>query len=99
MNPYFALSVVFLLGLRGIEKKLPLPGPPVSAYGDGPGKKNKNEIKKLATSLEQATTLMMREGSVAGRYWEMSSWIILWKQGSMKSDCGMRRSPIGNVSS
>ena len=30
MNPYFALSAIFALGLRGIEKKLPLPGPPVS---------------------------------------------------------------------
>lgn len=29
MNPYFALSAIFALGLRGIEKKLPLPGPPV----------------------------------------------------------------------
>ena len=30
MNPYFALSAIFALGLRGIEKKMPLPGPPVS---------------------------------------------------------------------
>lgn len=30
MNPYFALSAIFLLGLRGIEKKLALPGPPMS---------------------------------------------------------------------
>jgi hypothetical protein len=31
MNPYFALSAIFLLGLRGIEKKLKLPCPPLSA--------------------------------------------------------------------
>jgi glutamine synthetase len=30
MNPYFALSAIFLLGLRGINKKLDLPGPPMS---------------------------------------------------------------------
>lgn len=30
MNPYFAMSAIFALGLRGIEKKLSLPGPPVS---------------------------------------------------------------------
>lgn len=30
MNPYFAMSAIFTLGLRGIEKKLSLPGPPVS---------------------------------------------------------------------
>lgn len=32
MNPYFALSAIFLLGLRGIEKKLELPGPPISHF-------------------------------------------------------------------
>lgn len=32
MNPYFALSAIFLLGLRGIEKKLELPGPPMSHF-------------------------------------------------------------------
>ena len=30
MNPYFALSAIFLLGLRGIQKKIKLPGPPMS---------------------------------------------------------------------
>lgn len=30
MNPYFALSAIFALGFRGIEKKLKLPGPPIS---------------------------------------------------------------------
>lgn len=29
MNPYFALAAVFLLGLRGIERRAALPGPPV----------------------------------------------------------------------
>jgi glutamine synthetase len=32
MNPYFAISAIFLLGLRGIEKKLPLPCPPIGSY-------------------------------------------------------------------
>ena len=65
MNAYFALSSIFLLGLRGIEKKLSLPGPPISHYGEGPAKKDKSEVKKLATSLEFATELMMRKGSIA----------------------------------
>lgn len=30
MNPYFAISAIFLLGLRGIEKKLKLSTPPMS---------------------------------------------------------------------
>jgi len=33
MNPYFALSAIFLLGMRGINKKIPLPGPPISHFG------------------------------------------------------------------
>jgi glutamine synthetase len=66
VNPYFALSAIFLLGLRGIEKKLSLPGPPISQYGEpGSGKKDKSKVAKLAASLEQATQLFMREGSVA----------------------------------
>lgn len=32
MNPYFTISAIFLLGLRGIEKKLPLPSPPISHF-------------------------------------------------------------------
>ena len=32
MNPYFALSSIFLLGLRGIEKKMKLPCPPISEF-------------------------------------------------------------------
>ena len=32
MNPYFALSAILLLGLRGINKKIPLPGPPISHF-------------------------------------------------------------------
>lgn len=30
MNPYFALSAIFALGLRGIDKQLELPCPPIS---------------------------------------------------------------------
>lgn len=62
MQPHFALSAIFLLGLRGITKQLDLPFPPVSqqqAQGDNA------EVRKLAVSLESATLAMMREGSVA----------------------------------
>lgn len=30
MNPYFAMSAIFALGLRGIEKQLKLSAPPIS---------------------------------------------------------------------
>lgn len=62
MQPHFALSAIFLLGLRGIAKQIPLPFPPVSqqqAMGE------KADVKMLATSLESATEKMMREGSIA----------------------------------
>jgi glutamine synthetase len=32
MNPYFAISAIFLLGLRGIKKMLALPGLPISHF-------------------------------------------------------------------
>ncbi|KAI0819537.1 glutamine synthetase/guanido kinase [Trametes gibbosa] len=63
MNPYFALSAIFALGLRGIEKKLSLPGPPVSQLTQEDKKAGK--VKMLPQSLEAATERMMRVESVA----------------------------------
>ncbi|KAI0672962.1 glutamine synthetase/guanido kinase [Trametes maxima] len=63
MNPYFALSAIFALGLRGIEKKLRLPGPPVSQLSQEDKKNGK--VRMLPQSLEAATERMMRPESVA----------------------------------
>ncbi|RPD66415.1 glutamine synthetase/guanido kinase [Lentinus tigrinus ALCF2SS1-7] len=63
MNPYFALSAIFALGFRGIEKKLVLPGPPVSQLTQGDKKAGK--VKMLPQSLEAATERMMRPESIA----------------------------------
>jgi len=63
MNPYFALSAIFLLGMRGISRKIPLPGPPISHFG--PEDKRNGKIKMLPTSLEAATARMMRPESIA----------------------------------
>lgn len=80
MNPYFAISAIFLLGLRGIKKMLHLPGPPISQFtpedrDNGKVSKNdfqmlvvylsKEQIKMLPTSLESATIRMMRPDSIA----------------------------------
>ncbi|KAL7283602.1 hypothetical protein ACG7TL_003037 [Trametes sanguinea] len=63
MNPYFALSAIFALGLRGIEKKLKLPGPPVSQLS--PEDKKTGKVQMLPQSLEAATERMMRPDSIA----------------------------------
>ncbi|KAI0748518.1 glutamine synthetase/guanido kinase [Daedaleopsis nitida] len=63
MNPYFALSAIFALGLRGIEKRLPLPGPPVGQLTAEDRKAGK--VKMLPQSLEAATERMMRPESIA----------------------------------
>ncbi|KAF8912106.1 hypothetical protein CPB84DRAFT_1812245 [Gymnopilus junonius] len=63
MNPYFALSAIFLLGLRGINKKLRLPGPPITHFK--PEDRSNGKIKMLPTSLESATIRMMRPDSIA----------------------------------
>ncbi|KZO97902.1 glutamine synthetase/guanido kinase [Calocera viscosa TUFC12733] len=60
MNPYFAFSAIFLLGLRGIENKLALPCQPMSdPYV------TKETVTKLPMSLEAASERMMRPQSVA----------------------------------
>jgi len=63
MNPYFALSAIFLLGCRGIKNKIELPGPPMS-HLTTEDKKN-GKVKLLSTSLESATERMMRPDSIA----------------------------------
>lgn len=63
MNPYFALSAIFALGLRGIEKKLSLPGPPISQLK--PEDRKTGKVQMLPISLEAATERMMRKDSVA----------------------------------
>jgi len=63
MNPYFAISAIFSLGMRGINKKLALPGPPISHFT--PEDRDNGKIKMLPISLESATIRMMRPDSIA----------------------------------
>ncbi|EPQ58286.1 glutamine synthetase/guanido kinase [Gloeophyllum trabeum ATCC 11539] len=63
MNPYFALSAIFSLGLRGIEKKLSLPCPPIGHMK--PEDKATGKVKMLPLSLESSTERMMRTESIA----------------------------------
>ncbi|KAG8967930.1 hypothetical protein FRC03_009065 [Tulasnella sp. 419] len=61
VQPHLALASIFSLGLRGIEKKIALPLPPISQITTPEAK---SQVRKLATSLEAATKEMMKEGSV-----------------------------------
>lgn len=63
MNAYFALSAIFLLGLRGIEKKMNLEMPPISHFK--PEDRLNGKVRMLSTSLEAATSRMMRKESIA----------------------------------
>ncbi len=60
MVPHLAFSAIFALGLRGIQKKLALPYGPIGAPGV-----TKDNIPKLATSLEAATERFMAPDSIA----------------------------------
>jgi hypothetical protein len=60
MNTHYAIAAIFALGLRGIEKKMPVTSKP---YGQ-PGS-TYAELVKLPTSLEAAVARFTREGSVA----------------------------------
>ena len=42
MHPHFALSAIFLLGLRGIERQIALPGPPIGHLS--PEDKNSGKV-------------------------------------------------------
>ncbi|WWD20609.1 hypothetical protein CI109_105085 [Kwoniella shandongensis] len=60
MNPYYAMSAIFALGLRGIEKKRPLPYGPIGAPGV-----TRETLKHLPTSLEAATAAFKAKDSIA----------------------------------
>lgn len=60
MNPFFALSAMFALGLRGIRLKLALPFPPLGHEGVTP-----DTLPRLATSLDAATSAFAHRKSVA----------------------------------
>ncbi|KAK4687712.1 glutamine synthetase, partial [Tremellales sp. Uapishka_1] len=60
MNPFFALSAIFALGLRGIEKKTPLPYGPI-----GSKEVTRDILIKLPTSLEKATETFKASTSIA----------------------------------
>ncbi|KDN49012.1 hypothetical protein RSAG8_02365, partial [Rhizoctonia solani AG-8 WAC10335] len=60
MQAHFALASIFRLGLRGIEKKIQLHGPPISVLQ----RENKAPVR-LATSLEEGTKKLMAEKSIA----------------------------------
>ncbi|KAI0281350.1 hypothetical protein BGY98DRAFT_1088491 [Russula aff. rugulosa BPL654] len=63
VNPFFALSAIFGLGLRGIEKKLTLPVAPISHFSLEDKKAGK--ITMLPQSLEAATERMIQPNSIA----------------------------------
>ncbi|KAI0273586.1 hypothetical protein BC834DRAFT_966090 [Gloeopeniophorella convolvens] len=63
VNPFFALSAIFGLGIRGIEKKLSLPVAPISHFSVEDKKTGK--ITMLPQSLEAATRRMVQPGSLA----------------------------------
>ncbi|TFY83440.1 hypothetical protein EWM64_g558 [Hericium alpestre] len=63
VNAFFALSAILGCGIRGIEKKLKLPGPPMSHLS--PEDKINGKVQMLPLTLESATQRMMRPESIA----------------------------------
>jgi len=63
MNPYFAMSAIFNVGMRGIEKKLKLPCLPITQMS--PEDRRTGKVQMLPTSLEAATERMMHPNSIA----------------------------------
>ncbi|KAL2821199.1 glutamine synthetase [Aspergillus granulosus] len=57
MHPHYALSVLLMAGWRGVEKKLELSVPPLSAGGEEP--------QRLPNTLEDAVRRFNAKGSIA----------------------------------
>lgn len=51
MNPYFTLSAIFKLGLRGIERQMKLTTSPVNTFQDDPSQKEAGVQLLLAACL------------------------------------------------
>ncbi|RMY43644.1 hypothetical protein D0865_11104 [Hortaea werneckii] len=62
-NPYLVFAAILALGLRGIERKLPLPIAPLARGQDVGGSEDKGA--RLAKSLKEATERFARRESVA----------------------------------
>ena len=62
-NPFLVLAAILALGWRGVEKEMEIKVPPLGKGQDVGGVADKGV--RLAKSLKEATTTMMREGSVA----------------------------------
>lgn len=58
-NPFYVLSAILATGLRGIEKKLDIPIPPLASG------KETGSGERLARNLMEGVTRMMEKGSVA----------------------------------
>lgn len=59
--PHYALSALIALGLRGIERKLAFPMPPLNAVSETAPPAR----RRLAKDLKEATTLFMAPDSLA----------------------------------
>ncbi|KAH0542671.1 hypothetical protein GP486_008623 [Trichoglossum hirsutum] len=62
-NPYYVLATILALGWRGVEGQMEIKVPPLGKGDDVGG--TTDQGGRLAKSLREATTLFMREGSVA----------------------------------
>lgn len=58
VHPHYALAAIFGLGMRGIEKKLPLTIPPM-------GTSSPDKFERLPRNLRSATERFMAQGSLA----------------------------------
>ncbi|KAG1884620.1 hypothetical protein F4604DRAFT_1878657 [Suillus subluteus] len=63
MNPYFALSAIFQLGIQGIAKQLELMMPFISTYQSDLARKK--EVVLLPCLLEDTTKVIMQPDSIA----------------------------------
>ena len=115
VNPFFALSAIFGLGLRGIEKKLSLPGPPISHFTPEDKKAGKvcppnPKLTYFTNVLAERSLCYRNRCRRRQRGWPnqialhvrslvMNLWITSVVRESTKSSSGTKRLQTGKVSS
>ncbi|WVQ86058.1 hypothetical protein IAT38_008226 [Cryptococcus sp. DSM 104549] len=87
MNPYYAISTIFALGLRGIRQKRPLPYGPIGSPGV-----TRDTVNHLPTSLEGATASFKKEGSLAREV--LGDWFVEHYAGTRENELELHRKAV-----
>lgn len=89
MNPYYALSAIFALGLRGINNKTPVTFGPIGSEGA-----KHDDLPQLPTSLDMATKVFAAKDSLAREV--LGDYFVDHVAGAKEHELDMHRRAVTN---